>query len=58
MEVHPIYVLKAAGRTQSSVRRAPEFVRSGTLGPMIEEKYGIPRRRLHGLMSPWCYKRL
>jgi serine protein kinase len=25
---------------------------------MIEEKYGIPRRRLHGLMSPWCYKRL
>ncbi len=28
------------------------------LGPMIEEKYGIPRRRLSGLMSPWCYKRL
>src|SRR6266436_3893010 len=26
--------------------------------PMIEEKYGIPRRRLNGLMSPWCYKRL
>src|ERR1700752_4370162 len=25
---------------------------------MIEEKYGIPRRRLSGLMSPWCYKRL
>src|SRR3979411_1708828 len=25
---------------------------------MIEEKYGIPRRRLNGLMSPWCYKRL
>ena len=29
-----------------------------SLGPMIEEKYGIPRRRLTGLMSPWCYKRL
>jgi serine protein kinase len=28
------------------------------LGPMIEEKYGIPRRRLNGPMSPWCYKRL
>jgi serine protein kinase len=28
------------------------------LGPMLEEKYGIPRRRLTGLMSPWCYKRL
>ncbi len=25
---------------------------------MIEEKYGVPRRRLSGLMSPWCYKRL
>jgi len=25
---------------------------------MIEEKYGISRRRLIGLMSPWCYKRL
>ena len=25
---------------------------------MIEEKYGIPRRRLSGLMSPWAYKRL
>jgi serine protein kinase len=29
-----------------------------SLGPMLEEKYGIPRRRLTGLMSPWCYKRL
>src|SRR5205814_636714 len=29
-----------------------------SLGPMIEEKYGIPRRRLSGLMSPWCLKRL
>src|SRR6202008_1203382 len=28
------------------------------LGAMIEEKYGIPHRRLNGLMSPWCYKRL
>ncbi|MBA1914512.1 PrkA family serine protein kinase, partial [Escherichia coli] len=23
-----------------------------------EERYGIPRRRLTGLMSPWCLKRL
>jgi serine protein kinase len=28
------------------------------MGPMIEERYGIPRRRLAGLMSPWCLKRL
>ena len=25
---------------------------------MLEERYGIPRRRLTGLMSPWCLKRL
>ena len=29
-----------------------------TMGPMLEERYGIPRRRLNGLMSPWCLKRL
>jgi serine protein kinase len=29
-----------------------------SLGPMIEEKYGIPRRCLAGLMSARCYKRL
>ena len=25
---------------------------------MLEDRYGIPRRRLTGLMSPWCIKRL
>ena len=25
---------------------------------MLEDRYGIPRRRLTGLMSPWCVKRL
>src|SRR5262249_57514746 len=29
-----------------------------TMGPIIEDRYGIPRRRLTGLMSPWCLKRL
>jgi serine protein kinase len=29
-----------------------------TMGPIIEERYGISRRRLTGLMSPWCLKRL
>jgi serine protein kinase len=27
-------------------------------GAMIEDKYGIPRRRLSSLISPWCRKRL
>src|SRR6186713_317918 len=58
MEVHPIYVLKA-GDELSPVFESPlSLFDPETLGPMIEEKYGIPRRRLHGLMSPWCYKRL
>jgi serine protein kinase len=58
MEVHPIYVLKA-GDELSPVFESPlSLFDPEALGPMIEEKYGIPRRRLSGLMSPWCYKRL
>src|SRR5436189_185994 len=58
MEMHPIYVLKA-GDELSPVFESPlSLFDPETLGPMIEEKYGIPRRRLNGLMSPWCYKRL
>src|SRR6266576_601632 len=58
MEVHPIYVLKA-GDELSPVFDSPlSLFDPESLGPMLEEKYGIPRRRLSGLMSPWCYKRL
>src|SRR5246127_2192522 len=58
MEVHPIYVLKA-GDELSPVFESPlSLFDPESLGRMIEEKYGIPRRRLNGLMSPWCYKRL
>src|SRR5271157_1981462 len=58
MEAHPIYVLKA-GDELSPVFESPlGLFDTDTLGPMLEEKYGIPRRRLTGLMSPWCYKRL
>src|ERR1700757_973761 len=58
MEIHPIYVLKA-GDELSPVFESPlSLFDPEHLGPMIEEKYGIPRRRLTGLMSPWCYKRL
>src|SRR6201997_3290157 len=58
MEVNPIFVLKA-GDEFSPVFESPlSLFDPEHLGPMIEEKYGIPRRRLTGLMSPWCYKRL
>src|SRR6266478_4884611 len=58
MEVNPIYVLKA-GDEFSPVFESPlRLFDPESLGPMIEEKYVIPSRRLNGLMSPWCYKRL
>src|ERR1700756_2637095 len=58
MEVHPIYVLKAGDEISPVFESPLGLFDPDTLGPMIEEKYGIPRRRLNGLMSPWCYKRL
>ena len=58
MEVHPIYVLKA-GNEMSPVFESPLVLFDPeTMGPMLEERYGVPRRRLTGLMSPWCLKRL
>src|SRR3954451_11185589 len=58
MEVHPIYVLKAGDEISPVFESPLGLFDPETMGPMIEEKYGIPRRRLTGLMSPWCYKRL
>ncbi|KIL98600.1 Serine protein kinase (prkA protein) P-loop containing [Paramagnetospirillum magnetotacticum MS-1] len=58
MEVHPIYVLKA-GKEISPLFESPLglFEPEG-MGPILLDKYGIPRRRLPGLMSPWAVKRL
>jgi len=58
MEVHPIYVLKAGDQLSPVFESPLSLFDPESLGPMLEEKYGIPRRRLSGLMSPWCYKRL
>src|SRR6202167_1357402 len=58
MEVHPIYVLKA-GDELSPVFESPlGLFDPETMGAMVEERYGVPRRRLNGLVSPWCLKRL
>ncbi|MDE2516381.1 MAG: PrkA family serine protein kinase [Rhodospirillales bacterium] len=58
MERFPVYVLKA-GEEISPVFESPlglfDAERSGAL---LEERYGIPRRRLNSIMSPWCIKRL
>jgi len=58
IEHHPVYVLKA-GNELSPVFESPlGLFEPETMGPAIEDRYGIPRRRLTGLMSPWCLKRL
>src|ERR671921_503135 len=58
MEIEPIYVLRA-GDQMSPVMESPlGLFDPEQMGTALEEKYGIPRRRLNGLMSPWCYKRL
>ena len=58
MEQEPVYVLKA-GEQMSPVFESPlGLFDPERLGPALEERYGIPRRRLSGLMSPWALKRL
>jgi serine protein kinase len=58
MEVHPIYVLKAGDEISPVFESPLALFDPETMGSMVEEQYGIPRRRLTGLMSPWCLKRL
>ncbi|HUG62737.1 MAG TPA: PrkA family serine protein kinase, partial [Methylomirabilota bacterium] len=58
MEQQPIYVLKA-GDELSPVFESPlGLFDPDTMGAALEESNGLPRRRLSGLMSPWCVKRL
>lgn len=58
MEKCSIYVLKA-GKELSPVFESPlGLFNPDEMGDFLEEKYGIPRRRLTGLMSPWAVKRL
>lgn len=58
METHPIYVLKA-GNEISPIFELPLGLFNPThFGALLEERYGIPQRRLTGLMSPWAMKRL
>lgn len=58
MEHEPIYVLKA-GDDISPVFESPlGLFNPAKMGDAINDKYGIPKRRLTGLMSPWAVKRL
>jgi len=58
MEKCPVYVLKA-GKEVSPVFESPlGLFNPDEMGEIIEERYGVPKRRLTGLMSPWAVKRL
>src|ERR1700722_19208784 len=58
MEVHPIYVLNAGDQLSPVFESPLGLFNPERMGAMLEENYGIPQRRLTGLMSPWCIKRL
>jgi serine protein kinase len=58
MEANPIYVLKADNELSPVFESPLGLFNPDTMGPILEERYGIPTRRLNGLMSPWCLKRL
>jgi serine protein kinase len=58
MEVMPIYVLKA-GKEISPMFESPlGLFEPEAMGAVLEERYGIAKRRLPGVMSPWAVKRL
>jgi serine protein kinase len=58
VEKFPIYVLKAGNDISPLFESPLGLFRPDQFGDMLETKYGIPRRRLTGLMSPWAAKRL
>ncbi len=58
MEKMPIYVLKAGDQLSPIFESPLGMFNPEVMGPELEEHFGIPRRRLTGLMSPWAVKRL
>jgi len=58
METYPIYVLKAGDEISPVFESPLGLFQSDELKSLLEEKYGIEKRRLSGLMSPWAVKRL
>lgn len=58
MEVYPIYVLKAGDEISPVFESPLGLFQSEELKDLLAEKYGIEKRRLTDLMSPWAVKRL
>jgi serine protein kinase len=58
MEINPIYVLKAGDQLSPVFESPLSLFDPNLMGDELERRYNIPKRRLTGLMSPWCLKRL
>src|ERR671935_559594 len=58
MEKRPIYTLKVANEISPVFESPLGLFHPDRMGDLLEEKYGIARRRLNGLISPWASKRL
>ncbi|MBD2745598.1 PrkA family serine protein kinase [Microvirga sp. BT688] len=58
MEVNPIYILKAGDEISPVFESPLALFDPEQMGDALEERYGIPRRRLTNLLSPWAIKRL
>ncbi|MBV9654553.1 MAG: PrkA family serine protein kinase [Acetobacteraceae bacterium] len=58
MEKFPIYALKAGDQISPVFESPLGLFDPDTQGSLVEDRYGIPKRRLTRLMSPWAMKRL
>jgi serine protein kinase len=58
MEHRPIYTLKAGGQISPIFESPLGLFHPERMSGLLEDKYGIARRRLNGLISPWATKRL
>src|SRR6185503_17610317 len=58
VEKHPIYVLKACEQISPVFESPLGLFRSPELMDLLQDRYGIDKHRLTGIMSPWAVKRL
>jgi serine protein kinase len=58
METLPVYVLKAGDQISPVFESPLGLFDPERIGPLLNDRYGIPPRYLTGLMSPWAVKRV
>jgi serine protein kinase len=58
MEERPFYTLKVRDQISPVFESPLGLFNPDRMGDLFEDKYGIARRRLTGLISPWAAKRL